>query len=60
MDELLDILNEITQPTTLAALPRRVSLLRRALDLLPQDVDAEAWAGLQVELGLALMDIPEG
>jgi hypothetical protein len=36
VDELLDILDEIAQLTTLAALPRRVALLRRALDLLPQ------------------------
>ena len=60
MDELLRILHEISQPTVRAELPRRVALLRRALDLLPQDMDAEAWAGLQVELGLALMETPEG
>jgi len=60
VDELLDILNEIAQSTTLAALTRRVALLQRALDLLPQDADAEAWAGLQVEFGLALMDTPDG
>ena len=58
--ELSAILQDLSQPARLGAMPRRISLCQRALELVPFDQNEPLWAALQVELANSLAQSPLG
>ena len=59
--QLMPLLEELQKPIgSLQDHPRRIEILRQALELLPRELSLEMWAALQVELGNSLAQNPLG
>ena len=59
-DELLQIIEELQRPGDVRAMPRKVELARRALELVERSSHPPLWAALQLSLGNYLQQNPQG
>ena len=57
---LTAILEDLSQPTRLSDMPRRIELCQQALSLVNREEDAYLWAALRFELGNSLVQTPKG
>jgi len=54
------LLEELSQPSSITDMPRRIEVCRRALDLLSRTEHTHLWAAIQSELGNSLAQNPLG